>query len=42
MLASRFFTQQRPTVVSTRGRVQPRIVANVRGLAPLVRGTFFV
>ncbi|KIZ00426.1 50S ribosomal protein L19 [Monoraphidium neglectum] len=36
MLAQRFFTQQRPVVASRQSRVQPRIEASVRGLAPLV------
>ncbi|KAI8476505.1 MAG: ribosomal protein L19-domain-containing protein [Monoraphidium minutum] len=36
MLAQRFFTQQRPVVASSRIRVQPRIVASVRGLSPLI------
>jgi hypothetical protein len=40
MLAQqRFFTQQRPTVACRSSRVQPRIVASARGLAPLVRAT---
>jgi hypothetical protein len=38
MLAQRFFTQQRPVVASRQSRVQPRIEASVRGLAPLVGG----